>query len=108
MPTKMFRHRCHPQTLPPNRGEQRLKYETRAAKIANRVGACSSKVMPLIKFTDDQIVKRLRWAMIAVMLFSLFNTLAGQPRSFWHHPETAIRGDGLSIHNETNHTFEFF
>jgi len=36
MPTKMFRHRCHPQTLPPNRGEQRLKYETRAAQVANR------------------------------------------------------------------------
>jgi hypothetical protein len=64
--------------------------------------------MTLIKFTDDQIVKRLRWAMMAVMLFSLFNTLSGQPKSFWHHPETAIRGDGLSIHNETNHTFEFF
>src|ERR1022692_1264130 len=77
-------------------------------KSPTAVGDCSSKVMPLIKFTDDQIVKRLRWAMIAVMLFSLFNTLSGQPKSFWHHPETAIRGDGLSIHNETNHTFEFF
>jgi hypothetical protein len=64
--------------------------------------------MPLIKFTDDPIVKRLRWAMIAVMLFSMFNTLSGQPQSFWQHPETAIRGDGLSIHNETNHTLEFY
>jgi hypothetical protein len=64
--------------------------------------------MPFIKFTDDRIIKRLRWVMIAVMLFSLFNTLSGQPQSFWHHPETAIRGDGLSIHNETNHTLEFF
>jgi len=64
--------------------------------------------MALIKFTDDPIVKRLRWAMMAVMLFSLFNTLSGQPESFWHHPETAIRGDGLSIQNKTNHTFEFF
>jgi hypothetical protein len=64
--------------------------------------------MRLIKFTDDQIVRRLRWAMMAVMLFSLFNTLSGQPESFWPHPETAIRGDGLSIHNATNHTFEFF
>ena len=50
---------------------------------------------------------RLRWAMLTVMLFSMFNTLAGQPQSLWQHPETAIRGDGLSIHNETNHTFEF-
>ena len=61
-----------------------------------------------INFTDDPIIKRLRWAMIAVMLFSIFNTLAGQPSGFWEHPETAIRGDGLAIHNATNHTFEFF
>jgi len=66
------------------------------------------KNLPFIQFTDDQIVKRLRWVMIGVMLFSMFNTLAGQPESFWHTPQTAIRGDGLSIQNETNHTFEFF
>jgi hypothetical protein len=64
--------------------------------------------MPLIKFTDDQTVKRLRWVMIGTMLFSMANTLSGQPDDFWRHPETAIRGDGLSIHNETNHTFDFF
>ena len=45
--------------------------------------------------------------MIGAILFSVINTLAGQPVSFWHHPEIAIRGDGLSIYNETNHTFEF-
>jgi hypothetical protein len=65
-------------------------------------------LMPLIKFTDEQITRRLRWVMIGVMLFSIVNTLAGQPESFWLHPETAIRGDGLSIYNETNHTFDFF
>jgi hypothetical protein len=65
-------------------------------------------VKKFIHFTDDPIVNRLRWVMIAVMLFSIFNTLCGQPESFWQHPETAIRGDGLSIYNETNHTFEFF
>jgi hypothetical protein len=64
--------------------------------------------MSLFKFTTDQIVKRLRWVMIGAILFSVANTLAGQPESFWHHPETAIRGDGLSIDNETNHTFDFF
>jgi hypothetical protein len=64
--------------------------------------------MPLTKFTDDPIVKRLRWVMIGAMLFSLINTLSGQPNSFWQHPETAIRGDGLSIFNKTNHTFDFF
>jgi hypothetical protein len=38
----------------------------------------------------------------------MINTLAGQSGMFWHLPGTAIRGDGLSINNETNHTFEFF
>jgi len=74
-----------------------------SALDVRRFRKSTDKIMPLIKFTDDQIVKRLRWVMMAVMLFSLFNTLSGQPQSFWHHPETAIRGDGLSIHNETNH-----
>lgn len=64
--------------------------------------------MQLIKFPDDQVVKRLRWVMIGAMLFSMVNTLCGQPESFWRNPETAIRGDGLSIHNATNHTFDFF
>jgi hypothetical protein len=64
--------------------------------------------MPLFKFTSDQTVKSLRWVMIGAILFSMVNTLSGQPESFWHHPETAIRGDGLSIYNETNHTFDFF
>jgi hypothetical protein len=65
-------------------------------------------MMPFIKFISDQIVGRLRWVMIGAMLFSMVNTLSGQPESFWHHPETAIRGDGLSIHDKTNHTFEFY
>jgi hypothetical protein len=46
--------------------------------------------------------------MLGVMLFSVINTLIGQPKSFWYAPESAIRGDGLSIHNSTNPTFEFF
>jgi hypothetical protein len=64
--------------------------------------------MQFIQFTKDPVVKRLRWTMIAVMLFSVINTLAGQPGSFWLHPESAVRGDGLSIDNMTNHSFEFF
>ena len=64
--------------------------------------------MTLFKFTTDQIVKRLRWVMIGAILFSMVNTLLGQPVSYWHHPETAIRGDGLSIYNATNHTFDFY
>jgi hypothetical protein len=46
--------------------------------------------------------------MLAVMLFSVVITLFGQPESYWHHSETAIREDGLSVENLTNHTFEFF
>jgi len=64
--------------------------------------------MSLFKFTTDQIVKRLRWVMVAAIFFSVVNTLIGQPESFWQHPETAIRGDGLSIYNTTNHTFDFY
>lgn len=64
--------------------------------------------MQLIKYNNDEVIRRLRLVMVAVILFSIFNTLIGQPQSFWLHPETAIRGDGLSIYNETNRTFEFF
>lgn len=60
------------------------------------------------QFTDDPIVKRLRWVMLGVMLFSVVATLAGQPLEFWSHPESAVRFDGLSIYDHTNHKFEFF
>ena len=63
--------------------------------------------MPPSTFTHDALVKRLRWVMLGVILFSILNTLAGQPASFWANPQTAMRGDGLSIYNATNHTFEF-
>jgi hypothetical protein len=56
----------------------------------------------------DCVAMRLRWVMLDAMLFSAALTLLGQPQSFWHHPETAMRGDGLSIYNPTNHTFDFF
>lgn len=46
--------------------------------------------------------------MIGAMLFSMINTLLGQPESYWLHPERAMRGDGLSIYDKTNHTFSFF
>jgi hypothetical protein len=62
----------------------------------------------MVQFTHDPIVRRLRWVMLAAMLFSMINTLAGQPGSYWHQPETAIRGDGMSIANSINPTFDFF
>lgn len=64
--------------------------------------------MHSFKFSDDSTVNRLRWVMMGVMFFSVINTLAGQPPSFWHNPETAIRFDGLSIHSQTNPMFDFF
>ena len=62
----------------------------------------------MTQFTDDLIVKRLRWVMLGVMLFSMIATLSGQPQDFWTHPESAVRFDGLSIYDKTNHKFEFF
>jgi len=64
--------------------------------------------MSPIKLTGDPVVKKLRAVMMGAMLFSMFITLAGQPASFWTNPETAMRGDGLGVHNVVNHTFEFF
>jgi len=64
--------------------------------------------MSLFKFTNDTVVRRLRAVMIGAMLFTMVNALAGQPRGFWRDPQTAIRGDGLSIHNVVNHTFDLF
>jgi hypothetical protein len=50
----------------------------------------------------------MRLVMIGVIIFNVVLTLAGQPKDFWQHPEIAIRGDGLSIYNATNHSFDFF
>jgi hypothetical protein len=55
----------------------------------------------------DPLVDKLRWVMLAVMLVGVGLTLAGQPSAFWSDPATAIRGDGLGIHDPTNHSFEF-
>jgi hypothetical protein len=76
--------------------------------LATNIPEYNKNSMYLVRFTDDRMVKRLRWIMLGVMLFSVINTLIGQPKSFWYDPESAIRGDGLSIHNSTNPTFEFF
>lgn len=64
--------------------------------------------MSFIKLTGDIMVKQLRWVMAGVIVFSLANTLGGQPPAYWHNAALALRGDGLSVNNPTNHTFEFF
>jgi hypothetical protein len=46
--------------------------------------------------------------MAGAIIFDILITLAGQPASFWNNPQTAMRGDGLSIYNPTNHVFVFF
>jgi len=53
-------------------------------------------------------VRRLRWVAAATIVSTVIVTLAGQPASFWHNPAMAMRGDGLSINNPTNHSFDFF
>ena len=43
----------------------------------------------------DIIIKRLRWVMLAVMIFDLVITLLGQPATFWKNPATANEGDPI-------------
>ena len=45
--------------------------------------------MPLVKFTAEKTVRRLRWVAVWTIFFDDFNTLLGQPASFWQHPESA-------------------
>jgi len=64
--------------------------------------------MQFLKFTNDYAVRRLSLVLVAIILFTIMLTLEGQPDSFWQNPETAIRDDGLSIYNLTNHSFAFY
>jgi hypothetical protein len=64
-------------------------------------------ILQLLQRRNDAVAW-LRWVMLSSMLFSMLLTLAGQPQAFWSQPECAIRFDGLSIYNQTNHKFEFF
>ena len=45
--------------------------------------------MRSLKFTTDKTVRRLRWVAVWTIFFDDFNTLLGQPASFWQHPESA-------------------
>lgn len=45
--------------------------------------------MGFLRFTKDAAVKRLRWVMIGTILFDKLNTLLGQPKAYWQHPELA-------------------
>jgi hypothetical protein len=63
--------------------------------------------MPQPRFKKDPAVDRLLKITIAVVVAGVVLTLAGQPAAFWSRPDSAIRGDGLGIHDPTNHAFEF-
>jgi hypothetical protein len=43
----------------------------------------------------DLGIKRLRWVMLAVMIFDLVITLAGQPASYWQKATTANEADPI-------------
>ena len=48
------------------------------------------------RLTSDERLKRLRWVMLAVILFDNLNTLFGQPAVYWLHPETVQEGNRLT------------
>jgi hypothetical protein len=45
--------------------------------------------MAYFSLTADTTVKRLRWVMVGTILFDKFNTILGQPSTYWQHPEAA-------------------
>jgi hypothetical protein len=47
---------------------------------------------PGITLQTMQVVRRLRWMMLGVMVFDTISTLHGQPDSYWQHPMTANEG----------------
>lgn len=62
----------------------------------------------MIQTTEARLVHRLLGITILLIAAGAVLTLAAQPPSFWSHPETAIRFDGLAIHSSTNPMFDFF
>ena len=62
----------------------------------------------MTQIDEPQLVKRLRWTAIVLVAVGAALTLAAQPSRFWSLPKTAIRFDGLPIHNTTNPMFDFF
>jgi hypothetical protein len=50
---------------------------------------------PIPGISTDQIVNRLRWVMVGVIVFDFINTSLGQPASYWHHPQTVNESNGL-------------
>jgi hypothetical protein len=63
-------------------------------------GILLSAIMALFAFSasevTDAIISRFGWVMLATMLLDYTITLAGQPGSFWHHPETMRESNQLA------------
>jgi hypothetical protein len=52
-------------------------------------------VSPIPVLTGLQIIKRLRWVIIGVMLIDPIVTLIGEPSSYWLHPQTVHEGNSF-------------
>jgi hypothetical protein len=63
-----------------------------SSRVAQRL-TVDTAFMVLFKPTADKTVRRLRWVMVATMLFDKLNTLLGQPAAYWQHPEVNDEGD---------------
>jgi hypothetical protein len=62
----------------------------------------------MVQTSVPSLVRRLLVTTIILIAAGAVLTLAAQPPSFWNHPQTAIRFDGLPIHSATNPMFDFF
>ena len=62
----------------------------------------------MVQTPEARLVSRLLGATIILIAAGAVLTMAAQPPSFWTHPQTAIRFDGLAIHSSTNPMFDFF
>jgi hypothetical protein len=62
----------------------------------------------MVQTSEARFVSRLFGITLLLIAAGAVLTLAAQPPSFWSHPQTAIRFDGLPIHSATNPMFDFF
>jgi hypothetical protein len=62
----------------------------------------------MVQTSEARFVSRLLGITVLLIAAGAVLTLAAQPPSFWSHPQTAIRFDGLPIHSATNPMFDFF
>jgi hypothetical protein len=49
--------------------------------------------MRFLKFTNDKVVRRLRWFVVCAICLDATLTLLGQPSMYWHNYQTALEGN---------------